>query len=121
MSTTTVGEISRFKPILEAFQYTFAKPVLTVLIVAIIVVIVLLVLKKIKFSKRKAVEGLWMFVIALIPLAWYMFMANHSSWHMFFTYRTLGVFTFVMLCYVVSVLEKNTKLIKDNNEKSKRR
>lgn len=121
MSTTTVGEISRFKPILEAFQYTFTKPVLAILIVAIIVIIVLLILKKIKFSKKKAVEGLWMFVIALVPLAWYMFMANHSSWHMFFTYRTLGAFTFVMLCYVASVLGKNSKLVEDNKVKLKRR
>lgn len=120
MSTTTVGEISRFKPILEAFHYTFTKPVLVILAVTIIVVIGLLIWKKIKFDKKKAMENLWMFVIAAIPLAWYMFMTNHSSWHMFFTYRTLGVFTFAVMCYVVIVLEKNTKLAAKNKVNPKR-
>lgn len=121
MSTTTVGEISRFKPILEAFKYTFTKPVLAILVIAVIVIIVLLIWKKIKFNKKKVVENLWMLVIAMIPLVWYMFMANHSSWHMFFTYRTLGVFTFAIMCYIVTVLEKNTKLVAKNKAKPKRR
>ena len=62
-----------------------------------------------------------MFVVAMIPLAWYMFMTNHSSWHMFFTYRTLGIFTFAIMCYVVSTLEKNKKLATKHKAKLKRR
>lgn len=106
MSTTTVGEISRFQPIGEAVKYIFTAPVITMFILALVVLIVLLVMKKIEISKEKALDNLWMFVIALIPLAWYMFMANHSSWHIFFTYRTFGVFIFAVTCYVASILER---------------
>jgi len=117
MSTTTVGEISRFQPVAEAFKYTFSKPVIVLLIIAIIVVVVLLIAKRIRFNKKKAVDNLWMFVIAMIPLIWYMLLVNHSSWHIFFTYRTLGVFTFAVICYAVSVFD----LAKQNKIKEKHR
>lgn len=119
MSTTTVGEISRFRPIGEAFKYTFSKPVIALLVVAMVVVAVLLIMKKIEFNKKKALNNLWVFVIAMIPLVWYMVLANHSSWHIFFTYRTLGVFTFAVMCYLVSVFDyrKQNKKVGRRKEK----
>ena len=114
-------EISRFRPMAEAVKYIFTAPVITMLVLVLVALIVLLVMKKIKVSKEKALDNLWMFVIALIPLVWYMVMANHSSWHMFFTFRTFGVLIFAVGCYVASVLEKNGKVNKKENDKAMRR
>ncbi len=108
-STTELEEISRWDPISKAFENVFTGPVGFVLILFLIVLVVLLVAKKIRFNKQSAKNNLWMFVIALIPLIWYFSLANHSYWHMFFTYRTMMILVFAVGCYIISVLEKSEK------------
>ncbi len=38
------------------------------------------------------------FAIALMPVAWYLVLANHSWVHAFFTYKALGVSVYAILC-----------------------
>ncbi len=111
-STTALEEISRFDPISKVFENIFTSPVVFVLVLLVILILTLLIMKKIKFNKQKAKNNLWMFIIALIPLVWYMALANHSLWHMFFTYRTMMVLVFAIGCYIISILEKPEKLKK---------
>ena len=99
-------EISRFSPIKKAFGVILTKPFCAVLVVAILVIATLLILKKIKINKDKALNNLWMLVVALMPLAWYIVFANHSESHVFFTYRTMSVLVFATCCYAVSTIEK---------------
>lgn len=100
------GEISRFSPIAHAFKVIFSEPVCVILVLAIIVVVILLIMKKIKISRTKALNNLWLFVVAMMPLAWYIVFANHSESHIFFTYRTMGVLVFAVSCYLVTIIER---------------
>ena len=99
-------ELSRTFPITEAFSKIFTEPVCLLMVILIVVVLSLIILKKIKINKQKTKDNLWMFILALIPLIWYIVLANHSASHVFFTYRTLSVLIFAIGCYVVSVMEK---------------
>ena len=111
-STTALEEISRFDPIIKVFENIFTSPAVFVLVLLVILILILLITKKIEFNKRKIKNNLWMFIVALIPLVWYMALANHSLWHMFFTYRTMMVLVFAIGCYIISILEKPEKLKK---------
>lgn len=111
-SSAGLEEISRTFPITEAFDKVFTEPVCLILIVVVIVILIMAMMKKVKFSKEKALANLWLFAIAVIPLIWYMVFANHSAWHLFFTYRTLSVLIFAIGCYLVSVLESPQKINK---------
>ncbi len=111
-SATELEEFSRFDPITKAFETIFTNPIIFVLILLMILILVLLITKKIKFNKQKAKENLWMLIIALIPLAWYIALANHSLWHMFFTYRTMMTLFFAVGCYIIGILEKPEKFKK---------
>ena len=99
-------EISRLSPIREAFKTMFTGPVWLIFVLAIIIVVVLLIIRKLKINREKIVKNIWMFIIAVIPLAWYVVFANHSISHTFFTFRSLSVFVFAVMCYVCSVIEK---------------
>ena len=109
-------EISRLSPIKRAFEVIFTEPFCVVLVVAILVIIVLLIMKKIKIDKDKALNNLWMLVVALTSLAWYVVFANHSESHVFFTYRTMSVLVFAVCCYVVGVVGK-VKITKKGKKK----
>ena len=104
-TTTAIEEISRTAAIEGAFEEVFTNPICWILSIIAIIIIILLLMKKIKFNKQKAKSNLGMFIISLIPLVWYIIFANHSTWHLFFTYRTLSIFIFAILCYVASILE----------------
>ena len=103
-------QISRTFPITEAFGKIFTMPVCFVLILVLVVGIVLIIKRRIQINRKKALANLWMLAIALLPLVWYMVLANHSAWHMFFTYRTMCILVFAIGCYLISLLEK-TKCI----------
>ena len=99
-------EISRLTPIKEAFKTMFINPVWVILILAITITIILLIMKKIRINREKVINNLWMFVVAAIPLAWYVVFANHSVSHIFFTFRSLSVLVFAVACYVCSIIER---------------
>ncbi|MCQ2273879.1 MAG: hypothetical protein MJZ86_03690 [Bacteroidales bacterium] len=58
----------------------------------VIAVVVILVLLAVRFFNRKGVKtAVLLAFVATVPVAWYLFGANHSYIHYFFTYRTLMV------------------------------
>lgn len=105
-------EISRLLPIQRAFEVIFTEPFCIVLVLMILLVVVLLAKRRIRFNREKALNNLWMLVVALIPFVWYIVFANHSESHVFFTYRTMSILIFAACCYVVSIMEKRTKKIR---------
>lgn len=44
-------------------------------------------------------------IVAMIPFAWYVLVANHSHIHYFFSFRTLGTFFFAMFVFEMSCFE----------------
>ncbi len=111
-TTTAIEEISRTAAIKGAFGEIFTNPICWMLSIATIAIVVLLVMKKIKLNKQEAQSNLGILIISLIPLVWYIIFANHSTWHLFFTYRTLSVFIFAIICYITSILETPKRVIR---------
>ena len=105
--TMSSEEITRFFPISEAFNKIFSEPFLFVILILVVVFVFLIVRKKIVLKKQEAFANLWMFAIMMIPLLWFMVLANHSAWHLFFTYRTMSVLIFAIGCYIMSIIGKN--------------
>ena len=108
-------EITRFFPISEAFNKIFSEPFLFAILILVVVFVFLIVRKKIVLKKQEAFANLWMLTIAIVPLLWFMILANHSAWHLFFTYRTMSVLIFAIGCYIMSIIGKN-----DNSRGKKR-
>ena len=100
-------EITRFFPISEVFNKIFSEPFLLIIFMLIIIFMVMMARKKIVLKKQRVFANLWMLVIAIIPLLWFMILANHSAWHLFFTYRTMSVLIFAIGCYIMSIIGKN--------------
>lgn len=109
-SSTALEDYSRIFPITDAFEKIFTNPVWFIIVLIIITIVIMFIAKKIVVNKKKAVDNLWLFAIALIPLAWYIVFTNHSVWHMFFTYRTFLILVFAVGCYVASILEVPKKI-----------
>ena len=115
-SATEIEDISRTAAIEEAFKNVFTESFWFVLFVLILVIGIFLLIKKIRINRRKAIDNLWILLVSIIPIVWYLVMANHSYWHMFFTYRTLSVFIFAIGCYIASLIEiHQKKKMRDNN------
>ena len=108
-SVAGMQDLSRFYPITKSFEQIFIEPVWLVLIIIVIVIVVLCSMKKLVFCKDRIVRNLWILIIAFLPMAWYLVLTNHSAWHIFFTYRAMGVLVFAIGCYVASLLEVNKK------------
>lgn len=108
-SATEIEDISRTAAIEEAFKNVFTGPFWFIVMFLIIMIVAFLLMKKIKINRKKVVDNLWILLVSLISVIWYLVIANHSYWHMFFTYRTLSIFVFAIGCYIVSLLELNKK------------
>lgn len=112
-SMAGMQDLPRYYPITQAFEQIFIQPVWLVLVIIVIVIIVMLARKKLVIEKERLLKNLWMLIIAVIPMVWYLVLTNHSAWHMFFTYRAMGVFIFAIGCYVTSLLDvRDEKLSK---------
>ena len=108
-SATEIEDISRTAAIEEAFKNVFTGPFWFIVMFLIIMIVAFILMKKIKINRKKVVDNLWILLVSLISVIWYLVIANHSYWHMFFTYRTLSIFVFAIGCYIVSLLELNKK------------
>lgn len=115
-TTTAIEEISRLSAIKGAIIEVFSAPVIFICIIILIALLILLATKKLRFEKEKALSNLWMLIIGLIPIAWYIVLANHSLWHLFFTYRTITVLVFAIGCYITSTI---TSVNHDDKKKRK--
>lgn len=57
------------------------------------------------FEKTKLKQACLLFAIACIPFIWYILLGNHSSVHIWFTYRTLLVFLIAFTAAVFSLID----------------
>lgn len=64
----------------------------------------------INFSNKTIIP---LVIISLMPFVWYLLVNNHSSIHYFFTYRTLMIFFFGLMCIFELLLLKSKP--NDNN------
>ena len=108
-SNSLSGDVSRFEAILRSIKTICPKPVLFIFALIAIVLIILFILKKIKISREKAISNLWILLVGILPIAWYIALANHSSIHMFFTFRTITVLFFAIFCYIASIIDITKK------------
>ena len=75
--------------------------------IAIGVVIALLIIFFYK-NRNKVKKFNWLVIIAIMPIAWFIIMKNHSLQHIFFTWRDFMLTLWCMLIFAFS----NTKTLK---------
>lgn len=76
----------------------FSTPVKLLFLGTLIILLVVLICKTIR--DRKNYFGNWhYFLIACMPIAWYIVAANHSYMHFWFTYRELSILIFAVLIW----------------------
>ncbi|MCI8309030.1 MAG: hypothetical protein HFJ45_02220 [Clostridia bacterium] len=81
----TVGE--NISP-LTAISVNLLKTVIPIIINLILLEYLLMRYCK-KITKENLRKSVLFFIIALMPIVWYIFLSNHSYYHYFFTYRIL--------------------------------
>ncbi len=109
-SMIVFGEtISRFSGVSVAFAKLFSKPLICIIFLMVFVGVVLFLGKKIRINIKKAISSSWLLVLAFLPIVWYIALANHSTIHAFFTYRSLSVFVLALGCFICNVIEKEGK------------
>lgn len=68
-------------------------------------------------NKKNRTNYLYLFIICLIPFIRYLFLAEHSNYHNYFTYRAfLPVIMFLMLFISLAFIDIKNKLIKHKNK-----
>ena len=72
---------------IELLPWKYIAPLLSVLVVLALV----------RFNAKGWRKALQILPIAVLPWAWYLFAANHSYWHNWFTFRAQAVTVAAML------------------------
>lgn len=76
------------------------------------VLAVLLVLALVRFNAKGWRKAVQILPIALLPWVWYLFAANHSYWHSWFTFRAQAVSVAAMVLAVAQMVDWNKLRIK---------
>jgi hypothetical protein len=56
------------------------------------------------FNKKEIKTNLLLLIVATLPFLWYLFAAQHSIWHWWFTYRTLAVFVIALFFICINFI-----------------
>jgi hypothetical protein len=97
---TSSEDFSRFEVIKQIFsmQHTF----FLCLIITLLLPLVLFF-----FNKKEIETNLLLSIVGIYPFLWYLFAAQHSIWHDWFTYRTLAVFIIALFFVLINFISWN--------------
>ncbi len=82
-------------------------PIIIALVLSLLTIAVLFYKKKVSLDPAKLMSlAPILFICALLPFVWYVFVLNHSYIHRWFTYRALAVAVFSFFCMLFSSVRK---------------
>ena len=84
---------------------------ITLLLIAWLIVFILY-----KKKSGEIIKSVSILLIALMPIAWYIVLKNHSSIHCWFTYRSLSVSIFALMSFLFFAIDEEKIKIKFNNK-----
>lgn len=115
-SEVSYAEFTRKEVILRNIKVMFEMPIKYMVLIFLIVTLAYLIMKMIK-DKKNYICNFHYLIIACMPCAWYVVLANHSYVHFWFTYRELVILIFAMLVWCCKNVEECKKSRLDLYEK----
>jgi len=104
---TSSVDFSRFEVIHTIFkmQHTFFICLITTLSLPFVIIF---------FNKKEIETNILLAIVGIYPFLWYLYAAQHSIWHWWFTYRTLSVFIIALFFILINFIswDKINRLIR---------
>ena len=99
MGQSGTGNIDKLDVIVQNLTVVLTSPILYILLIIFAVFLLFAILKVFDFNNFKL--ELPIFLILVIPFAWYSLITNHSFVHFWMTYRLLAITIFALLTIIL--------------------